>query len=354
MNLKFFYVNNISKKAKSARSCQVAENEMAFKAVLNQGFRSLFPDDIFLIKNIFNENSYFRKIIFHFILFVKLLFLDRSHFVYSRNLSVLWVGKSLGFKIVWEAHDLPKGKNSKLLMKLKDKLKIVAISDALQLALIEKFAIKKETIMCAHDAVAIELYDKFRSVATEETRRKFDLPLDKKIILHSGSIMKERGSALFEIVLETLDTDWVFVQVGGREEDGLRLQKDNSFSKRFFYITHQDSENLIKLQLCSDALFYMITKETSTYWCCSPMKIFEFLASAKPIVASNIGSLSEIVDPSVAFIFDPENLASLQRALRSLEDAESSKQIAQNALRRVRDKYTWSIRASNIVKFLES
>lgn len=82
--------------------------------------------------------------------------------------------------------------------------------------------------------------------------------------MHCGSIMKERGVSLFEEVLTTLP-NWVFVQVGGNIRDVAILQKDFTNFPNFMTIEHQNVENLIQLQLSCDALFYMITKETSTY-----------------------------------------------------------------------------------------
>ena len=97
----------------------------------------------------------------------------------------------------------------------------------------------------------------------------------------------------------------------------------------------------------------MITKETSTYWCCSPMKIFEFLATGKPIVASNIGSLNEILTKEVAFLYDPEDKKSLENALSKLSLVNESSSLSKNAETLVRQKYTWDIRAQKILNFLE-
>lgn len=352
MNVMFIYANNVLKCSRSARARQVSENEKSFKNKLRGEFIGIFPDNCFLTKIFFNENNLIRKVLFHLYFVNKVLFLNRRSTVYSRNLSISYLASVLGFKVVWEAHDLPKGKNKKNLVKIAGKCKIIAISQALAIKICNEYSIKTSSVFIAHDGVEIEFYDKLRNQEAKIIRDKYKIPIEKKVILHSGSIMKERGTSLFKEVLIALP-NWVFVQVGGNKVDLEFLQRDLKDFKNFIFIEHQDVEDLIQLQLSCDALFYMITKETTTYWCCSPMKIFEYLAAGKPIVASNIGSLNEILSDDVAFLYDPENVESMKIALKKLENEMESNRISKNAVALVRNKYTWDYRAHQILNFLE-
>lgn len=348
----FIFTNNILKTSKSARARQIYENEIAFKNVIKTSFMSIIADDFMLSRIFKNESNGLRKIFFHLYFVFKVILLNRNSYVYSRNLSIVYLANKLGFNVIWEGHDLPKGINMKFLKKMVNQCKIVTISKALADKICLEYKFSPAFIFVAHDGVDIELYDKYRNSEREAIRKKFNIPLEKKIILHSGSIMKERGSLLFKEVLSVLP-DWYFVQVGGNLKDIEFLRSELKTFDNFLFIPHQDVETLIQLQLCSDALFYMITKETSTYWCCSPMKIFEYLASGKPIVASNIGSLNEILSKDVAILYDPEDRNSLQQALLKLADGNASIELSKNAVSLVRQKYTWKIRAQQILSFLK-
>lgn len=346
------YANNVLKSSSAARSRQIFENEKAFKKELGKLFLSISADDFLFTKIFKNENNLLRKFFFHSYFTLKLFKYSRQATVYSRNLSLVYLSSRLGFNVVWEAHDLPKGQNIKILKSLKDKCKIVSISKALLNKISSEYEINEQKMVIAHDGVDIIEYDKKRNLDITKIRNKFNIPLDKKIILHSGSIMKERGSLLFKDVLEIL-SDWIFVQVGGNEKDIEELKNKIGANPRLILIPHQNNENLIEIQLSCDALFYMITKDTPTYWCCSPMKIFEFLAIGKPIVASNIGSLNEIINEDVAYIYDPEDKETLRSSLLRLKEEKESQAKAINAVKHVRNNFTWALRAKKILNFLE-
>lgn len=346
----FFYINNVLKAGQAARGRQIYENENAFRKIINANLRCWSADTFFVTRIFTDENNLIRKFFFHLFFFIRLIFLSRNAKIYSRNLSLVYLANKLGFSVFWEAHDMPKGKNSQLLNKLICKIKVISISNALSQKLQKDYQIPLENILVAHDGVDIQLYDEYRNFKIEDMRKKFGLPIDTKIILHSGTIKKERGTALFKDVLEQLP-EWTFVQVGGSEADLNSLKSELSSYKNFMVLEHQTIENLIQIQLCSDALFYMITKDTPTYWCCSPMKIFEFLACGKPIVASDIGSLSEIISKNNAFTFEPFNAHSLKNALLLLNQKELCESISKNSLHHVRQNYTWDIRAKSILRF---
>ena len=85
----------------------------------------------------------------------------------------------------------------------------------------------------------------------------------------------------------------------------------------------------------------------------SPIKLFEYMASKRPIVAANLPSLREVVvDQETALLFNPDDPNSLAKAIRLLQvDSELSKELVANAVL-VSRKYTWNNRANNILEFV--
>ena len=83
------------------------------------------------------------------------------------------------------------------------------------------------------------------------------------------------------------------------------------------------------------------------------MKLFEYLATGVPLVSTRVGSIAEILDERVAFLFDPDDPASLSSAVAAvLADPAAARRRAVNGVELIRSEYTWAKRAEGIVAFL--
>ena len=82
------------------------------------------------------------------------------------------------------------------------------------------------------------------------------------------------------------------------------------------------------------------------------MKLFEYMASGVPIVASDLPSLREVLDESSCYLCKPDNPESLAKTIKeALIDQNMAQNKAKNALAKVRE-YTWSKRAEMISLFI--
>ena len=83
-----------------------------------------------------------------------------------------------------------------------------------------------------------------------------------------------------------------------------------------------------------------------------PIKVLEYMASSRPLIASNIPIVRELVREDVdALLFspnDPEDLA--RQALALLKDYELSGRLANSATERARTKFTWHEAQKKLVK----
>ena len=85
------------------------------------------------------------------------------------------------------------------------------------------------------------------------------------------------------------------------------------------------------------------------------LKLFEYMVAGRPIVATNLPSISEFVrDGESAILVEPNNVVSLSLGIkRVLEDEALAQRLAQNAFEAAR-KFTWEARARALADFFRS
>lgn len=83
----------------------------------------------------------------------------------------------------------------------------------------------------------------------------------------------------------------------------------------------------------------------------SPLKIFEYMSSGKPLITTKLPILEEVLtDGKNSLMCNPENLAEWQNAIEKIQsDRIFGRNIATNALEDFKAKYTWKKRAINLL-----
>ncbi|TLM67928.1 MAG: glycosyltransferase family 4 protein [Deltaproteobacteria bacterium] len=86
----------------------------------------------------------------------------------------------------------------------------------------------------------------------------------------------------------------------------------------------------------------------------SPLKLFESMAAGKPVVASDLEVLREVLVPGEnCLLCPPDDIAAWQQALLQLrEDRALAARLAANARAELLERYTWEKRAAMLLKFL--
>lgn len=76
----------------------------------------------------------------------------------------------------------------------------------------------------------------------------------------------------------------------------------------------------------------------------SPLKLFEYMAAGKPVIASDIGQISDIIEDSKnGILFDPKNLNELKKkAFKLIEDKQLRIEISKHARQTIVEQYTWN------------
>ncbi|MGI0015824.1 MAG: glycosyltransferase, partial [Nitrososphaera sp.] len=232
---------------------------------------------------------------------------------------------------------------------------VVANSFALAHDLVAGRFLPSKRVIGAHMGINLKLYDELR-ISKPDARRKLGLPLDKKIALYSGKIYL--GYKEIDYLLEAaqlLPSDVEVVFVGGRADHvqcfrELLLKKNISNATFVGFVP----PNLVQYyQLAADVLllYYPSGMDLNKYR--SPGKLFEYMASGRPIVAADYPVLREVLgDDPAAVLVPPDSPQRLAQNIKNLlADSSKMESLATRALERV-SQFTWEARARRILDFI--
>ena len=83
----------------------------------------------------------------------------------------------------------------------------------------------------------------------------------------------------------------------------------------------------------------------------SPLKLFEYMQAKKPIITSDLPAINEILtNDEDAILCNPNNFFQWKKAILKLnKDKAYKKKISTNAYTKFKNKFTWKLRAKNIL-----
>ena len=289
-----------------------------------------------------------QSISFSFFAFFYLLF-KKADIIYSRDLSSLFLISFLKKNLVYEAHTFPN--NFFLYKRVCRKTKaIIVITQKLKKFFTRK-GIDNNKILIAPDGVDLEKFN--IDISKEECRKKLNLPLDKKIVLYTGHLYKWKGVQTLAEASKFLDKNALVIFVGGTEKDEQKFRDKNRDLDNILILGHRPYSEMPYYLKAADVLVLpnSVKSVISREWT-SPMKMFEYMASQRPIVASDLPSLREVLNENNAFLIRPDNAKDLANSInQSLKNTDFSDKISKQALKDVQN-YTWKKRVNNVLNFI--
>ncbi len=195
------------------------------------------------------------------------------------------------------------------------------------------------------------------AVTTDRTilRAKFGLPSNHHIVSYVGSVGTYAWKGV-DVFLESLshvkDPSIHYVVAGVKDGDFDEFRTTYAGLPVTFF-GWMDRTEVAEIMHLSDALVLPnkrgdVVSEKHT----SPLKLFEYMASGTPIIASDLPSTREILDDQSAFLVEPNNSAALAHAVdvicSSPEEAAQRASIARNIV----EKYSWDARSKIIIDAL--
>jgi glycosyltransferase involved in cell wall biosynthesis len=266
-------------------------------------------------------------------------------FIYVRAnlfLPLVLVAFLLCVPVIYESHRKPMTSGEISRDKILSRLVtgIVVISEYLK-SYYEQYGKK---VAVAHDAVSLESFND--SLGREKARNLLRLPQEKRIVVYSGTVSNLKGIPYVVSAAKVLpDVDFLLAGIIAQEFRNIELPKNMKLLGR------KDQKEIPTLLQAADVLLLPHPKGEYSQ---SPMKLFEYMASGVPIVASKLPSLCEVLNDSNAVLVEPENPDSLVGGIEKVFSDRANAQTLAAQARGDVNEYTWEKRGGMIAAFIRA
>ncbi len=284
----------------------------------------------------------------------------KTDVVYTRMLWVAWASQLFRLPVILEMHDLPAGKFGPLLYRsfLRSKMKklVVYITRALKELTDQSWGLhaRSNEWMVAPDGVDLSRYTDLPQ--TTQARESLNLP-DKMTAAYSGGFYQGRG---LETLMDLAGTfpDVQFLWVGGNPQEvaDWKHKIAQQGIGNVILTGFVDNQELPIYQAAADVLLMPYSRQFAGSGggniasVSSPMKMFEYMAAGRAILASDIPVLREVLNESNAAFYTPEDFEDLREKFSALiEDKDGRERLAHQAKIDV-SAYEWKTRMKRIMQ----
>lgn len=253
--------------------------------------------------------------------------------------------------ICYELHDFPE-RNLWWYRYLLNRADHILITNTPKRTLLVKtFPTLKPTLFVEPNGVDVDQFSV--TISKFEARQKLSLPVEEKIILYTGHLYDWKGVDILAEAAAHLDEEYMVYFVGGQPKHVEAFKETHGNNDRITVIGHRPHDEMPLWQKAADVLVLpnTATQDISKYYT-SPMKLFEYMASGRPVVAAELPSVTEIVNEQMVTFFTPDDPFSLSEKIKL---AAYGKGIlpSDEAVKRFLAHYSWSERAKRILDSID-
>jgi glycosyltransferase involved in cell wall biosynthesis len=219
--------------------------------------------------------------------------------------------------------------------------KVICCSDYMISHVQWAFGLPSDKLIMVPNGVNHEVYSKYQSEDLGQFRSRFALP-EEKIVLFVGRLVHEKGVHVLvnaaPRVLTNVNAKLVIVGNGYMKDQLSGLVKGMGLAHKVMFTGFIDDETLRRLQTCAN-----VSVVPSLF---EPFGIvaLEAMAAKSPVVVSDTGGLSEIVEHDVSgvkvYVNNPDSLA--WGIIKVLTDNGYANWIRTNAYKKIQEKYDWN------------
>jgi glycosyltransferase involved in cell wall biosynthesis len=237
---------------------------------------------------------------------------------------------------------------------------VVVVSDILKQLVVESGASPAERILVNPNGVNVERLAAFRHDDPGAWRVRMGMP-DAPTVGFVGTFGFWHGVTLLPGMVETLrehqpDVRWVLIGGGALHKDVEAEIRRRGLSDRVELtgpVEHDQA--LARLAACDVCVSPHVPNPDGTRFFGSPTKLFEYMGLAKPIVASSLEQIADVIEHGRTGMLCPpgDGAAAAASVATLLEDEKLRRQLGAAALEEATATYSWTAHVNRIVEALE-
>ncbi len=210
------------------------------------------------------------------------------------------------------------------------------------------FGMPGEHIVVEPNAVDLEEFD--IPLSKGEARARLGLPADARIVVYTGHLYAWKGVDTLADAAKLMP-EVLVIFVGGTEQDVARFGAQYGQCTNIRIVGHRLHAEIPVWQKAADVLVLPNTgREAISSHYTSPMKLFEYMASGRPIVASRVSSINEILPENAAYLVEADSPKVLAEGVR-VALTESATERAERA-RKLVSRFSWEGRACRLLQII--
>lgn len=290
---------------------------------------------------------------------ILLLLFARADIYYSRDEFLLSLASRLKAKrsLVYEVHQFAASGRGAALQRhaVANVGSVIAITPPLQADLIRMRGAEPARVIVAHDGIRRARFDQLPDQAS--VRRQIGWRQDAFIVGYVGrlhTLGMDKGVGTLVEALAAIEGACLAL-VGGPPDMAEALRRRwlalGMPSERFLYAGQVPPAEAPRYLRAFDVCALPLPAATHFAQYASPMKLFEYMAAGRAIVASDLQAWSDVVvDGETALLLPPDDAAAWSEAIDRLRlDCDLRERLGENARKQALEHYAWDIRAARIL-----
>lgn len=288
----------------------------------------------------------------------------QAEVIYTRALPAAMLALQRRMPVILELHDLPAGRIGKSLFRnylaLSGRKTTVFITEALRRLVGEAYGVdlpdKNNPVL--PDGIDLERYANLPPAA--EARRRLGLA-EGFTLGYTGSFYQGRGIELLaSLAGKLLHMQHLWIGGSGEVLEKWRKNIQDEAWRHVHLAGYISNDKIPIYQAAADVLLMPYGRSVSgssggdIARVFSPLKMFEYMAAGRPIVAADLPVLHEILDERTAVFCPVEDEEAWVNALQALMDDPQRREQLASAAREKVQSYSWKARMQAILAIHES